>query len=105
MSILTKLALPLAVAVTCVVSNVLMALWAKTGHQWLWIPILLLGAASMILFGFSLKRVNLSIAVILVEVLILMLTVLAGVLIYHDALTTRQVIGVVFALAAVVAML
>jgi multidrug transporter EmrE-like cation transporter len=57
-----------------------------------------------ILFGKLNESTSLSIASGLVNMTIIIGTVLVGVFIFHDALTTKQIIGLLFAILAVALM-
>lgn len=85
-----------------VASNVVASHWAKTSQHWLWLPIFGMAATGYILFGVLIKQSNLSISAGLVDTIIVIGSILIGTLFLQDALTTRQTIGLVFAILAVI---
>jgi|SRR3989344_5912959 len=86
-----------------VIANVITSQWAKTGQHLLWIPIFLSAIIGYTLFGLLIRQYqnSLSIAVGVVDALLVVVSILIGVFILKDVVNLKQVFGLIFACLAV----
>lgn len=88
-----------------IASNVIASQWAKTNQHWLWFPIFISACIGYVLFGYLIRQTNLSITSGLVDALIVIISILIGIFIVKDAVTTKQIIGLILAIFAVILIL
>jgi drug/metabolite transporter (DMT)-like permease len=85
----------------------LSALWARQGNYgsqralFYLASMCVVGPIAYALFGYLTQRVGVSVTSGLVNTSIVIGTILVGILFFHDAVTTRQIIGLVLAVLAV----
>ena len=99
-----KWSLIIGSAALFILSDFFSANWGKTGSIKSLILMFLLAPFGYLLFGLLNKSTSLSISSGLVNMILLIGTILVGFFYFHDAVTTRQIIGLSFALIAIVLM-
>lgn len=80
----------------------LSANWGKTGHWQSMAIVIVLAPFTYLLFGLLNQKVQLGIAGSLVNLIIVVGTVLVGTLYFQETMTFQQLIGLAFAVAAIV---
>lgn len=101
MSQLQNIAIGIAIASLFVLADAISAHWARSA-QHLWIAVLIIIAPiAYIFFGLMTKRFPLGVVSGLVNTWIVVGTISVGVIFFHDALTTRQIVGLIFAVTSV----
>lgn len=101
---LARIGFALLTASFFIVCDSLSANWGKTGNITSLIIMFNLAPFGYILFGKLNESTSLSIASGLVNMTIIIGTVLVGIFVFHDTLSTRQIIGLVSAVLAVALM-
>ena len=97
MNVLFQIVFVLITASFFVFGSLITTHWAKTDQVWLWIPVFVSASMGYILFGYLIKNTNLSISAGLVDATILIVSILIGIFVFKDVVTTRQAIGLVLA--------
>lgn len=85
-----------------VAGNYITAQWARTNNNLLWIPVFISACLGYVLFGFLIKRSNLSISTGLVDAILVIASILIGLFIFKDLISAKQLIGLILACIAVV---